>query len=77
MKKRTYAITLFAYMTVHVLRMTPSFTQSDMEKFYGINNTFMGIVSSLMYIALGLGYLFLLFFPFYFVACSSCFLKGN
>jgi len=56
MKYLTYIITFFAYVAVHVMRMSYSFNKSRIKDRYGIDPYFLGILDGCIYLAIGVGF---------------------
>jgi sugar phosphate permease len=63
MKYPTYFVTLLAYTTVHMMRMSLTFAQLKLMQFFGINNFEIGIANACLYIVLGISYFWRALYP--------------
>lgn len=55
-KYLTYLITFFAYVAVHMMRMSYSFNKSKIKERFGIDPYFLGILDACIYLAIGAGF---------------------
>lgn len=63
MKYLTYIVTLLAYTTVHIMRMSLPFVQLKLMEFFNIDKFHIGIANACLYIVIGLSYLWRAFSP--------------
>lgn len=52
----TYILTFTAYLSIHTMRMSYSQVKSQFQSDYNQSNLFLGILDSLVYISLGIGF---------------------
>lgn len=57
MRYIAFVATLVAYMTIHMMRMSLSFVQPDLIKYFGIEKSEIGLAMSSTYIIMGISYL--------------------
>lgn len=57
-KKKVFLLSFLIYASVHAMRMTYSFNKVNIKSTFGINSFFLGIMDSLLFIALSLGTFF-------------------
>ncbi len=55
MRLSVYTLTFLTYATVHMMRMTYSFNKHNIEVKFGIGDFFLGLMDSIMFIALSVG----------------------
>ena len=63
MRLQTFFITYFAYVTIHMIKMSIPFTQLDILKFYGIKESVMGWLNGALYLMSGFSYCWAVFRP--------------
>lgn len=57
-KQIIFLLTFFTYTIVHMMRTTYSFNKHTFQIIFGINNLFLGILDSIIYLTLALGTFF-------------------
>ena len=55
MRCTIYILTFFTYATIHMMRMTYSFNKHSIETTFKISDLVLGLLDSLMFIALSVG----------------------
>lgn len=55
MRCTVYILTFFTYATIHMMRMTYSFNKHSIETTFKISDLILGLLDSLMFIALSIG----------------------
>lgn len=58
MRTSVYVLTFLTYATVHMMRMTYSFNKHNIELKFGASDFLIGLMDSLMFIALSIGTFF-------------------
>lgn len=62
MRTRVYVLTFIAYLATHSLRTAYSFSKSYFKPEYNFSNTFLAVLDSSIYFAMGLGFFMRYFF---------------
>lgn len=63
MRYQVYFVSLFAYFTLHMMRMAIPFNQKPLADYYGLDNNMVGLANSLIYIVLGIAYMYRVIHP--------------
>jgi sugar phosphate permease len=63
MKYITYFVTLFAYASIHMMRMSIPFVQLKLMDFFKIDKFQMGLANALLYIVIGISYFWRALYP--------------
>lgn len=58
-----YFVSFLAYLTIHAMRMAIPFNQKPLAEYYGLDNKMVGFGNSMIYIVLGMAYMYRVIHP--------------